>query len=404
MALFKGSKKIDGSRSNTHLVKSGHQSPAEDWLLDPYFNSSDLETAWTGGELFYYEYGGIGQQSVVIPKGRMVGVTAPAKDNVSRKFKTVLTLPGLASKVVGNKGNCIGMVPYNVCKDETQNDGFGGNKPAIITQDYVELPYIPQARPSNDFSAAGVLEEELAITVGMKNPWGAVIGAGLAPGDYVKYTPSGRLTKFDPETDNQIQKVGQVLAMDINQESIGWLKWVMYDLAFRNEDDVFLNRLTSTLPTEYGYPYEPQYRNGNTIFQQYQSKFLTNPTGMHGLHDGTGNYDGFGRNDMQFTAVAMGTTPVITDPIGHMTIQAVDTMGNPLKNLQQEDVKVYVDGVEVEANKIKSIKIDGKITFEYPLADGDKAVTADYKANFFGSPTFLDFIGVVGSVSILLSK
>ena len=39
MALFEGYKRIDGSRSNTALIKSGHASPAEDWLLDPRFKS-----------------------------------------------------------------------------------------------------------------------------------------------------------------------------------------------------------------------------------------------------------------------------------------------------------------------------------------------------------------------------
>ena len=29
MALFNGNKRVEGSRSNTHLVKSGHMSPAE---------------------------------------------------------------------------------------------------------------------------------------------------------------------------------------------------------------------------------------------------------------------------------------------------------------------------------------------------------------------------------------
>ena len=40
MALYEGYKRIDGSRSNTALVKSGHMSPAEEWLLDPRFLDS----------------------------------------------------------------------------------------------------------------------------------------------------------------------------------------------------------------------------------------------------------------------------------------------------------------------------------------------------------------------------
>ena len=56
MALFEGSKRIEGTRSNTHLVKSGHMSPAEDWLLDPYFMDKEMSSVFNDGVLLKYQY------------------------------------------------------------------------------------------------------------------------------------------------------------------------------------------------------------------------------------------------------------------------------------------------------------------------------------------------------------
>ena len=60
MALFNGNKRVEGSRSNTHLVKSGHMSPAEKWILDPQFKDNDMSSVFKDGVLFEYEYGGDG--------------------------------------------------------------------------------------------------------------------------------------------------------------------------------------------------------------------------------------------------------------------------------------------------------------------------------------------------------
>lgn len=155
MALFEGSKRIEGTRSNTHLVKSGHMSPAEDWLLDPHFMDSEMSSVFNDGVLLKYQYGGTGNEDVVIPKGRIVGVGGQVKDFVSKQYKTTLTLPGMALN-----GNTIGMAPYNFTKNYFQNDRFGGNQLSVITMDYVTLPWIPEVTPSEDFSKAGVLAEE----------------------------------------------------------------------------------------------------------------------------------------------------------------------------------------------------------------------------------------------------
>ena len=51
MALFNGTVRQEGSRSNTHLVKSGHMAPATDWKLDPKFASAEMSGVFKEGVL-----------------------------------------------------------------------------------------------------------------------------------------------------------------------------------------------------------------------------------------------------------------------------------------------------------------------------------------------------------------
>ena len=306
MALFRGYQNQQGSRSNTALVRSGHMSPAEKWLLDPKFKDADMSGVFKDGVLFNYQYGGPGMDEVVIPKGRMVGVAPSVKDFVSKKYLTTITLPGLATG-----GNTIGMAPYNFTKDWFQMDRFGGNQPSVITLDYVELPYMPGFAAATTYDKKGVLEEEQMLSVDNRMPWGAVIGE-VQNGDYVKATPSGRLTKWNPEKDKAHEIVGQVLASDLNAEPTGWLKWMLWEEQYKYEDDAFINRSgASNLPSDEGYPYDPTYADGNTIFQNYQSNLIHNPTGILGLHDGSGNYDGFGKNDTEYTDIVIGVIDLV---------------------------------------------------------------------------------------------
>ena len=399
MALYNGNKRIEGSRSNTALIKSGHMSPAEEWLLDPRFRDVSMSGVFRDGVLFTYQYGGPGTDEVVIPKGRVVGVSKPVKDYTTKKFKTTMTLPGMST---GN--NVIGMVPYNICKDYFQMDRFGGNAPSIVTLDYVTLPYMPGVEPSVTMDAAGVLDEEKRISVDLKMPWGAVIGAGLAEGDYVKATASGRLVKWVRGTDDAIDAVGQILASDFNAEPWGWYKWMLMDESSKHEEDVFMNRSgASNLPSDGGYPYDATYTEGNNIFQQYQSELVTNPTGIPGLHDGSGNFTGYGKNDTDYANMMLGVAPTGVVDNTLMAFQAKDYAGGDMKNLQ-EGVKVTIDGVDVDATRVTINYKMGLITVKLMAADAGKDVKATFRAFHYGTDSYLDFKGVVGSFNILLKK
>ena len=399
MALFRGYENQQGSRSNTALVRSGHMSPAEKWILDPTFMDKTMSGVFKEGVLFNYQYGGPGMEEVVIPKGRVVGVAKSVKDYVSNKYLASITLPGLALH-----NNTIGMAPYNFTKDWFQMDRFGGNQPSIITLEYVKLPYMPGFTPASTMDKAGLLEEELAISVENRMPWGAVIGK-CENGDYLKATASGRLTKWDPSKDSYHEVVGQVLASDLNSEPTGWLQWMLWEEQYKKEDDQFINRSgVSNVPSDEGYPYDPTYAEGNTIFQNYQSQLLTNPTGLTGLHDGSGNYDGFGKNDTEYTDMEIGTVSDGTAANTLVQFQAVDFAGGKLKNLQ-EGVVVKIGDDVVPAENVTVDYVKGRITVKVPSTiTGEKKVTATYKAMHYGTPSYSDFKGVQGEMFVLLKK
>ena len=399
MALFRGYENQQGSRSNTALVRSGHMSPAEKWILDPTFMDKTMSGVFKEGVLFNYQYGGPGMEEVAIPKGRVVGVAKSVKDYVSNKYLASITLPGLALN-----HNTIGMAPYNFTKDWFQMDRFGGNQPSIITLEYVKLPYMPGFTPASTMDKAGLLEEELAISVENRMPWGAVIGK-CENGDYLKATASGRLTKWDPSRDSYHEVVGQVLASDLNSEPTGWLQWMLWEEQYKKEDDQFINRSgVSNVPSDEGYPYDPTYAEGNTIFQNYQSQLLTNPTGLTGLHDGSGNYDGFGKNDTEYTDMEIGTVSNGTAADTLVQFQAVDFAGGKLKNLQ-EGVVVKIGEDVVPAENVTVDYVKGRITVKVPSAiTGEKKVTATYKAMHYGTPSYSDFKGVQGEMFVLLKK
>ena len=399
MALFRGYENQQGSRSHTALVRSGHMSPAEKWILDPTFLDKTMSSIFKDGVLFNYQYGGPGMDEVVIPKGRVVGVGASVKDYVSKKFLASITLPGLATNA-----NTIGMAPYNFTKDWFQLDRFGGNQPSIITLDYVQLPYMPGFTANTNYNASGVLAEEQDISVDNRMPWGAVIGE-CQNGDYLKATPSGRLTKWVAGTDAPQDIVGQVLASDLNAEPTGWLKWMLWEEQHKYDDNAFVNRSgASNLPSDEGYPFDPTFAEGNTIFQNYQSNLITNPTGIVGLHDGSGNYDGFGKNDTEYKDIEIGTIAAGTVAGTVVQFQAKDFAGGKLTNLQP-GVTVAVDGKEVDADAVTINATKGLISVTVAeTADADVTVTATYKAMHYGTPSFADFKGVQGAMYVLLKK
>ena len=401
MALFNGVKPIDGSRSKTHLIKSGHAAPAADLVVSKVFlKEAKYKDIWKEGVLFNYQYGGEGVEKIVIPQGRLVGVCAPEFNFHDQLYKTPIALPGNSKD-----NNVIGMVPYNIAYDALEDDQFGGNKPGFVTTEYVEIPFLPGYPASTKYDADGIVDEETRLTVENKMPWGAMIGEAYV-GMKCKATPSGRVCKWNKGTDCPSLIIGTVIEQNLNQTGWGWIEWMLLNPAELDQMDKKINRSgVSSLPSDYGYPYDPSFREGHGIYDllnQYQSQFTSNPQGLEGLHDGSGNFDGFGRNDSVYTDMVLGNMPTITKDGTVVIINAVDHAGNRAKNLVADTVIVTVGGTVLDKAKFTVDEEGGAISIEATVAQSTQAVTATYKLMHYGTPSYLDFKDVVGSCSVLL--
>ena len=150
--------------------------------------------------------------------------------------------------------------------------------------------------------------------------------------------------------------------------------------------------------------YDDDYDSASLGAMGYQSRLINNPTGIVGLHDGSGNYDGFGKNDTEYTDMEIGTVVSGTNAGTVLQFQARDFAGGKLVNLQQ-GVVVKIEGKEVAADAVTVNYAKGLINVTLAeTADTDKTVTATYKALHYGTPSWADFKGVQGAMYVLLKK
>lgn len=355
-----------GTRSNTKLAVSGGDSPAGQWITDPNLPI-----------LFNYDYGGPGQKEVVVSKGLLVGVSPQRyRDDRLGYDKNALTIANSAVRPFG-------MAPYNFTKH--WEDFLDGNQPSVITREYIELPWIPNAD-----DAANV-------------KWGAVHGQ-LAPNDLVTWSRDannlGKLIKWDEATHSIADIIGQVGELETDQEPFGWLKWAMWDEAARREDqDGPVNKSGYSAPGDGGYPFDPEFvRLGKNGENGYLSQYTTvnDATGIPGLLDGKQKAQTIQTRD--FT-IPMGTT-------AGTQLQ----FGLGMKQLVEGTENIFVDASATPAPQTDySIDyVNGVVTYVVTAADETAASTASvpvqvqFRANFFGTPAGWDHKGATGAARILL--
>lgn len=360
MALFEGNRRKPGTRSNTKLIVSGGDSPAERWKV-----KQDLP------KLFDYPYGGPGQTDVIVSKGMMVAID---KDNPVNKhydndrLLTQITIADGTNKVIG-------MAPYNFCREV--DDRFTGNQPSIITKEYVELPYFPDTEDAKNCL------------------WGNASGE-LDPGDFVKVSADpelrGRLVKWE-DGDSFTQICGQVLAKEASGSDYDFLEWVMWDERYKKEEDTYINKTGYSAPGIEGYPFDPEIYNkdGFTADERgFLSQYTSTATGIPGITDG-----------------ANAANTLLTRTLGMIangTQEGTALKFMVQKNLIEGTVVLKVDGVPVDAEHLEIQHKKGIITYKTEKAydAGDKTVTVEYKAHQYGLPAHQDFTGADGVVRILL--
>jgi len=354
MALIPGMNYQLKSRSaNSRLIVSGTDQLPESFLLDP-----DLPI------LIKYPFGWPGMTEVVIPKGLAVAVGPAQVDFETGKKKPVLTIATGANPYVG-------IAPYNICKK--YNDQLVGNEPTFIRNAYIELPYIPNAA---DCAAV---------------KYGAVYGE-LKEGDIVTVSSDssnkGHLTKWT-ESNGIAQIVGQVIAIEAEQEPWGWFKWVMWDETARNEDKVEPAWAQNATPTDNGYPYEPAYRDGTIDTDHYHNPYMLNPKGIKGLTDGSAR-------------ASTNWSETFTVPAGSAEGDKL-IVNLSYKNVIPGSVGVAIGGRAVAADNLAIDHKNGSVTITLPEGYTDAtAGSITYKSYMYGTPPGWDYVGAVGVVRILL--
>jgi len=362
MSLFEGNRRKPGTRSNTKLIVSGGDSPAERWMA-----KQDLP------KLFDYPYGGVGQTDIIISKGMFVAIDKAeplVRDYTNNRFLTQITIADGSNSVIG-------MTPYNLAREV--NDRFTGNQPSIITKEYVELPYFP-----NPADAAN-------------NLWGNCSGA-ITPGDLVKVSKNpllkGRVEKWVEGTDSFSQIAGQVLAKEPSGSDYDFLEWVMWDERYKYEEDAYVNKSGYSAPGMEGYPFDPEMYDKNAFARDsegFLSEYTTTATGITGLTDGSN-----ARNTQLVRNLGMIATGTAKDQVVSFFVQT---------NLIRGEVAINVGGTAILETDV-NLTIDykkGFIKYKVPAnVVADQVVTATYKAYQYGTPTHMDFNGVDGVVRILL--
>ncbi len=356
------------SRSHTNLVISGGNAPAERWIADPTLPS-----------LFEYSYGGPGD--VVIPKGVAVALAGMVDDWDTGRKVAALTIADPA-----NGRYPIGIAEYNVYA--RVNDRLKGNQPNVITRDYIELPYIPNA-------------DDAALI-----KWGAVFGSAdaIIPGAYLKATSDpnnlGKLEPWDSAQDSVIDIVGQILGMEVDLPPVGWLKWVTPEIDNpRSERAPDTNTSGQTPSYNYkddsgGYQVSPDYKWPLTPDYRAETiDWMKTYAGIPGLTDGGMMAIRYAR-----VAIAGAGNNVINLPDGpNGAVQSVDEVRiNGTVATLADDNNI----ANIEAGKYVYDLANKQVTVN--VAGGESIVVKYVTKKVIGIMPGWDFAGSTGAVRLLL--
>lgn len=192
-----------GGKTHNNLVVSEGVAPAEKWIVskDNKFDS------------FIYEFGPEGNQTVVLPKGKIVELGAAEYDHQTGREVSTIKMAEPGSK------KAVGVLHHNVY--ETRRGRFSGNdqpNPVVLTRQYIEVPLFEHELEATASTAAKAMK------------FGAAYGESnqIQPGDFVKVGENGNFVKLNTEeTDNAFQIVGQVLAVERELPPAGFLQYYM---------------------------------------------------------------------------------------------------------------------------------------------------------------------------------
>jgi hypothetical protein len=390
------------SRSHTNLIKSPGDAPVGQWVLDP---------ALPG--LFQYPYA-VGRRlsKVVVPKGTIVGLSgATVKDYLTGKYRNTITIAGAAGVTP------IGVAPYNyfqrftkdspegpeTWKDIIAHDQFGADdfQPAIITREYVEVPYIPNPTDIYTYSA-----DATPVINGMKFNWGAatnpttaIVGTtnALKAGDFVKAGTYGKFLKWISGTDDASLIIGQCLELDTDMPPLGWLQYI---------EQVYEGRMSNREP----FTPEPAPADGSPVYDpDYTYPFTTDY--MRPNAPGAWKTIGNGQPGLTDGALIQQTTRIQRWTVGTTaTTQTFDL--DPVAKVDDTSITVKVNGVAVPRIQATPAapyyvfnETTQRITVTLSASANGQPVEITYKVDpksLVGVPASWDYVGSVGVARILL--
>lgn len=398
MALFPagGRAEYNGvvGKTHTNLVVSEGAAPAEQFLVS---RTNEFTP-------FIYEFGPEGNQTVLIPKGKIVEAVG---EELNRETKFVETAIRVAEE---DSKRAIGVNHHNVY--EQSRGGMDGNRPTVIQTNYIEVPL---------FEAEGAA---VAAETAKAMRFGAAYGASkdLKSGDYVVAGLDGNFKKFNPGSADEpghdfTQVVGQVLNVTRQLPPSGLLQY--YTGLKASELDAYL-KAAGQVPgaVDSIKPYGAPYSVGSWKPEFVEALAGGKMTGIPFLTDGYFSakqiLKDVALDSDHVEAVRPGDGASVAG--GTVTVEKgiVETLvaikiAHKLDPRELGKVKVYLDGKVVSD---RDVKVDEKNNTIVVYLDGadeavDYVVTLDVPAVVnptAGIPTEWDYQGSVGAARIKLLK
>lgn len=218
-------------RTHTQLVVSEGNAPAEKYLASEATNTSVK---------FQYEFGPEGNNSVVIPKGKIVSFAGVEYDVETEKHIPRIQIAGTNA---GVDDAIMGVNQHNVY--QRRRDKFSGSEPTILTREYIRVPLFI----GDDAAAAATAANAIkfgAMSVGIAGSANktAQEKAELLYGKYVTSDANGNFAITASPTVSNV--VGQVFGVETDIPPAGFLQ---YFLEFNDEQYLEFVKQTQIVPS-----------------------------------------------------------------------------------------------------------------------------------------------------------
>lgn len=210
-------------RTHTQLVVSEGNAPAEKYLASEATNANVQ---------FQYEFGPEGNNSVVIPKGKILSFAGVEWD-----VDTETNVPRVQIATAGDVP--MGVNHHNVY--QRRRDKFTGSEPTVLTREYIRVPLFTGDDASAAATAASAIKfGAMSAVANTQNAKAALFGK------YVKAGANGNFVVADPLTDTYDKIVGQIYGVETDVPPAGFLQ---YFLEFNDDQYLDFVKQTQIVPS-----------------------------------------------------------------------------------------------------------------------------------------------------------